>query len=417
MKFSAIIAIEGVPTGDGRFLERRSLSFEDGPWPLRFKPDGTHDGIVVGTIDRVWRSGDEIRAAGTLHLDSSDPEVTAAANRVAELSDEGLAGLSVGMDDQRGELRIRKEALLEVTEEEELEESKDGRVVVGRWRSDDQLTVTTYARLREVSVTDQPAIVGTGLTLEREAVAAAGGVKSWFANPVFGMDANQDDRLVWQKPLRSDESGHWGAPLTVTEDGRVFGHLATKGRCHASYTDICLNLDALDPSYSFDEFLTGEAVKGVRTGPIVLNTSHSVRADGTIKDWDWLANTGQAVADVTVGQDQHGIWVAGRTRPGITPSQLAALKGSALSGEWTPAPGKLGLRLSGILAVNGPGFAVARRPVTAAGGIWTFSPGNEPNSDCGCSEKEELSLRDALRRVGEKAFTAALSRNRSTVSR
>lgn len=416
MKFTAIIAIEGIPTGDGRELAPRSLAFESNqPYPLRFKPDGTHDGIVVGTISRVWRSGSEIRAEGDLHLDSADPDVTAAASRVAELAEEGLAGLSVGMDDQQVEIRVRREAMevVEVEEPAEPETTKDGRVVVARWKSDDELAVTISARLREVSVTDQPAIVGTGLTLERAPVAAAGGLMSIdaFANPRFGPDGDTDVRLAWQKPLRKDEGGHWGAPLTVTRDGRIFGHLATKGRCHASYSDVCMNLDALDPTYSFDEFLIGEAVPGIRTGPIVLNTSHSVRADGTMKSWDWLADTGEAVADVSVGVDQHGIWVAGRTRPGITPAQLAALKGSALSGEWTPSPSKMGLRLSGILAVNGPGFAIARRPVAAANGVYSFGPAG----DCGCTDKKELSLREALHQVRQKALSSALERRRSTV--
>lgn len=405
MRFTAIIAIEDVPTGDGRMLAPKSLVFDSAPYPLRFKGDGSHDGIVVGTLDEVWRSGTEVRARGDLHLDSADPEVTAAASRVAELAEEGLAGLSVGMDDQEVEIRVRRE-LLEVVEDVEVDEMpdrevKDGRVIVGRWKADDELAVVVNARLREVSVTDTPAIVGTGLTLEREPVAAAGGVRSWFDNPNFGYDGSDDTRLVFQNPIRADDAPHWGCPLTVTPQGRVYGHMATKGRCHAARQDVCLNLDALDPSYSFDEFLVGEAVPGVRTGPIVLNTPHSIRADGTIRDWDWLANTGQAVADAAVGVDRHGVWVAGQVRPGVTKQQLAALKGGALSGEWTPAPGRFGLRLSGILVVNGPAFAVARHPVAASGGTYTFGPGG----DCGCSGggRKIVPLNEAYWRTRAKA--------------
>lgn len=223
-----------------------------------------------------------------------------------------------------------------------------------------------------------------------------------FMNPGFGPDGDKDSRLVWQRPLRPDEPGHWGAPLTVTADGRVYGHLATKGRCHGGFPDRCVNLDMLDASYTFDEFLTGEAAPGVRTGPVVLNTSHSVRADGTIKDWDWLANTGDAVADVNVGVDMHGVWVAGKLRPGITEQQRAALVGSPLSGEWTPSPGRLGLRLSGILAVNSPGFTIARKPVAASSGlVYTFGP------DCGCDGDIEVTVDDTPETVPEPVTASA----------
>lgn len=522
MKFTAIIAIEGAATGDGRVLAPDAVSWEDGPHPLRFSPDGSHDGIVVGTIDRVWRSDRELRAAGDLHDQSTDPDVRTAALRVIELAEEGLAGLSVGLDSQElvqlqatAPSRFAEEPNLDTPDAADLNAAARRECVrrgwslpdgsypirdaahhgtadlnkairaVGRgsaphdeirrhimrraralgasdripetWMPDGDVEATTEVdelaarraakmpewlrsleslltpgttpavidedgvahyelnvivsgRLREVSVTDQPAIVGTGLTLEREPVAASGGVRSWFTNPAFGADGSADTRLVFQQPLRRDERGHWGCPLTVTANGRVYGHLATRGRCHASYAETCVNLNLLDPTYSFDEFLTGEAVPGVRTGPVVLNTTHSVRADGTMRDWDWLAHTGQAVADVAVGADEHGIWVAGRTRPGITPSQLAALRGSALSGEWTPSPGKFGLRLSGILAVNGAGFTVARAPVAAAGGTYTFGPG-AVTTDCGCDgEAPQMDLREALARVRSSALRAVRTR-------
>lgn len=519
MRFEGIAVIEGEDTGDGRLIGLKAVRWEEGPWPLRFERTGTHDGIVVGTITDTWRSGTEVRVAGTLHADTKDPETFAAVQRVVELAEEGLAGLSVRLDSEEVEMRVKLSVLNRSTGAEESDYltgdpelftvnrsgwssmpiNKEARwdgaaarralaswsgvdksdaprsawnkyrraflwydsgepgqvgsykfplafpaggrlslnlsavnnakarlagasipdadkarmelilnaiqrragvgeeatVVVGEWTTGDEQKVITAGRMREVSVVDQPAIVGTKLRVITDPVAASGGVDSAFTNPRFGPDGDQDVRLVWQEPIRNDEVGHWGCPLTLTNDGHLFGHLATKGRCHGSFPDICLNLDGLDPSYTFDEFLTGQAVPGIRTGPIVLNTSHSIRADGSVKDWDWLADTGDAVADVAVGQDHHGIWVSGRVRPGIGKQQLAALKGSALSGEWVPSPGKLGLRLAGILAVNSPGFLVRREPVAASGGrVLTLGP------DCGCHGTELSALARALQKVG-----------------
>lgn len=524
MRFNAIIAVEGAATGDGRVLAPDAVTWADGPWPLRFKRDGTHDGIVVGTIDRVWRSDTELRAEGDVHDDSRDPETRDAALRVIELADENLAGLSVGLDAQElvqvqatAPSRFAEEPNMDTPVAADLNAAARRECVRRGWALPDgsypirdrehhglsdldkairavgrggrphneirmhimrraralgaadripenwipdgdtapdeemavagevdarrgarmppwlrsletllepgttpavidehgvahyELNVIVAGRLREVSVTDQPAIVGTGLTLEREPVtAAAGPVRSWFSDPRFGRNGHEDSRLVFQEPLRRDESPHWGAPLTITKSGRIFGHLATKGRCHAGYLNSCVNIDALDPSYTFDDFLTGEAVPGVRTGPLVIDTTHSVTGDRKFLGYDWLSNTGQAVADVSVGRDRHGIWVAGKLRPGVTPAQVAVLRGSALSGEWLPPRSGAGsLRLMGILAVNGPGFKITRAPVVASGLVRTFGPAG----DCGCTgDADRIDLREALTRVRAGATRALRAR-------
>lgn len=270
-------------------------------------------------------------------------------------------------------------------------EDKGEYTVVGRWKSTDEVRAILSGSLYEVTATDIPSLAGTGFRVYTEdddapeAVAASLRM-SVFANPGFGVDGDADPRLVWQTPRRSDEVGHWGCPFTVEDDGRVYGHLATVARCHGAY-GVCKTIEDIDPTYDFSAYTTGEAERGVSTGPIVIGTTHSVGPDGTIKGYDWLAHTGMAVADVAIGKDQHGIWVAGKVRPGITPAQLAALKGSALSGEWLPYGPKL--RLAGILAVNGPGFLIERnkKPVTAA--VYTNSPivacgGDSQEDDCGC---------------------------------
>lgn len=380
--FRGVAAIEGQETGDGRLLERGALTWQDDePVPLRFRLHGDHDGYVIGTVEKFVRDGDLIRVFGYLH-DSDHPEITALVGRAVELIEEGHGGVSVGLDSVDAEVRLKPDVIEELNDDEvnpatPRETDGEGRIVVARWRHADQLFAFTAARIRELSVVDQPAIFpGAGIELvDEEAIAAAGGkVDPAFANPNFGTDGDEDPRLAWQEPLRPDETGHWGCPLTVTKDGRVYGHLATKGRCHSAYGDSCLNIAAIDPSYTFSDYLVGDATgTGLPTGVIIVGESHRVRPDGTVQTWDLLSNAKYGVADVTCGVDEHGIWVAGRVRPGATPEQVAALRGSALSGEWVPTPtGQR--RLKAIVAVNTPGFAVARRPVAAAGALFTTSP-------------------------------------------
>lgn len=421
--WEGILAVEGEQTGDGRLLDRGAVRWSTGPWPLKWEPTGTHDGPVVGDVAEVWRSGAEIRGRGTLHDDSRDPGVRAAVARIAELAEARLAGLSVGLDDESAELRIKADQVKtweeweaayaadaeRIEEEAAAARKTGGRVTVASWSTDDTLLAVTDGRLRHVAVTDQPAIVGTDLS--PKALAASSGMirtpgaalevpspdpvtaslrDAAFSNPNFGPDGDSDPRLVFQRRERPEETDGWGCPFTVEDDGRVYGHLATDSRCHGAYS-TCVT--APDSGGDFSMFLTGEAVRGVPTGPIILGTTHGVNPDGTVKSYDHLADTGQAVADVTVGRDSHGTWVAGRVRPGITKAQLAALRGSALSGEWLPYGPHL--RLRGILAVNSPGYAVQRTPaaVAASGGrVFTASPTCD---DC----TGRVDLATALRKV------------------
>src|SRR5690606_35995190 len=76
--------------------------------------------------------------------------------------------------------------------------------------------------------------------------------------------------------------------------------------------------------------------------------------------------TGLGGADVHVGEDKFGIWVAGAVRPGVTPEQLRTLRASPLSGDWRYINGSL--ELVGALAVNLPGFPIPRTQAVIASG-------------------------------------------------
>jgi hypothetical protein len=62
---------------------------------------------------------------------------------------------------------------------------------------------------------------------------------------------------------------------------------------------------------------------------------------------------------VAVGNDAHGIWVAGAIRPGTSESRIRELRAAGqVSGDWRRIGGSL--RLVGLLAVNVPGFPVPK---------------------------------------------------------
>jgi len=169
--------------------------------------------------------------------------------------------------------------------------------------------------------------------------------KAWFENP----------------KLREPQ------PLTVTDDGHVFGHVATWNSTH-----IGLPRATRPPrsqsnyAYFRKGLLRTDSGEDVRVGQLTLTGGHAsmqASANEAIKHYD---DTRSAVADVTAGEDQHGIWVAGSLRPDVTPNQVRAFRASAQSGDWRPINGKL--ELVAVCSVNVPGFPIARPQVLVAGG-------------------------------------------------
>ena len=194
-------------------------------------------------------------------------------------------------------------------------------------------------------------------------------------------------------------------PVTVTDEGRVFGHLAGWSTCHVGFEDVCVAPPISESNYAY--FLTGETVTAdgtrVAVGNITLGGGHagpSLRPKAALAHYD---STSSVVADVTAGEDAHGIWLAGAVRPGLSDETLAALRASAPSGDWRRIGGSM--ELIAALAVNVQGFPVPRVGVhdavqvglVAAGGV---VPGPEPQTvfqDLVGQVEKELWQRNARR--------------------
>lgn len=167
----------------------------------------------------------------------------------------------------------------------------------------------------------------------------------WFANPQLSVPVG----------------------ITVTDQGRVYGHAAQWGECHVGFDDICVS-----PPYedAHSHFMTGEVLcadgKRVAVGQITIGTGHaplSYRASRAVEHYD---NTGTVVADVAVGNDDVGIWVAGAIRPHAEMSRVHDLRASGrVSGDWRRIGGEL--RLVGLLGVNVAGFPLNTRARVASG--------------------------------------------------
>lgn len=155
-------------------------------------------------------------------------------------------------------------------------------------------------------------------------------------------------------------------PLTITNEGRVLGHIAVWNTCHTGHVDHCVTpprgCDMLD-------FMQGTVITDddsrIRTGVLTWMMEHPTDDVGyfeTIAAYDRAAaDAGLGWADVIGGEDVHGPWVSGGLRPGLSDGQLRILRALSLSGDWRWSQRAHRYELLGVLAVNYPGF-----PITAA---------------------------------------------------
>jgi hypothetical protein len=177
--------------------------------------------------------------------------------------------------------------------------------------------------------------------------------------------------------------------LTVTADGRVYGHLATWDQPHIGYDGkLVYPPKSNDGTYGYfrqSQVMTADGSL-VPVGIITMNTGHAAEnlsADAAAAHYD---NTGTMVAAVNVGEDALGIWIAGSMLPDVSPELRTRFSLARVSGDWRqPRPGA-GLELIAALSVPNPGFPVrqpdtllnADRMALAAAGFPQY-PGFQPN--------------------------------------
>lgn len=371
--WSGVIGMEGELTGDGRLIEDGALEWAT-PAPLRFVLEdvGGHEGAVtVGRILSIERGeGGKIEASGDFDLGS---DVGREAARL--VGSEIMNGISMDLDSIAFEVRVARELYDEVMGESEeapeesvegeepaeveLETDEEGRVIVAKMNGDQELMVSTAARIRGATLVSIPAFILAKIFAAAPAAREEGALVA-SAAPI------EPPKAWFFKPEANGPTA-----LTITDDGQVYGHLATWDTCHVadpSGAGVCVMAPKNTTGYAY--FHTG-AVKTaegsqVPTGPIRFNTSHaSMRANApdAVAHYD---NTGLAGADVHAIDGKFGIWVSGALRPSVSAEQIRTLRASPLSGDWRYVEGRL--ELVGALAVNLPGFPIPRTSGLVASG-------------------------------------------------
>lgn len=353
--FIPLIIPEGVESGDGRIFDEGVITMRDLPLPLlwQIKSGEGHSGSVVvgkitsmervkggiGNAHGVFDSGEFGKEAERLVRGGFIRGVSADLDKFEASEEEVEAGNEE--EDSSGQSRIKiskarvmaatlvpkpafQECTIQIVEDEDQQEDEvvpDGVYVDG------------------VDEADASALVACGIVA---GIIPTTPPESWFDNPKLKK----------------------ATPLTVDDEGRVFGHIAA---WHVDHIGMAFGTKPPRSRSNYSYFHTGvvrtESGKDVPVGQLTLAGGHAsleMSAKQAVRHYD---DTASAIADVHAGEDAYGIWVAGALRPGTTPEQIRALRASAPSGDWRPIKGHL--ELVAVCQVNVPGFPIARARVAS----------------------------------------------------
>lgn len=355
-KFLIPLAIpEELESGDGREVDRYALDTRNLPLPLMWQiqtGDGHNGSVVVGRIDSMGRTpqgigmaigyfdvgpyGREaermVRAGMLRHVSADMDKFEAEAEEAAEKDSRRIGKNKLAIKKARvmGVTIVAKPAFQECTIEmapiHEL--TMEGDVL-----PDGIIT-------EPVDPIEQVALVAAGYIADAIPVVPP---RSWFDDPKLN------------RPT----------PLTVDDDGRVYGHVAAWSQPHMNPA-----LNGVQPPRSASGYayfnkgvIRTDDGTDVTVGQLTLVGGHAdlnFSARDAVKHYD---DTASAFADVHAGEDDHGIWVSGALRPGVSAEQIRAIRASTPSGDWRPVRGKL--ELIAVCQVNVPGFPIARAMVAS----------------------------------------------------
>lgn len=328
--WSGVLARLGVTTGDGRIIAPGEGGSRELPLPLlwqRETDDGHGRAVVVGRIETLSIGDGMVTATGSL-LESAPWDAI-------EQLEAAVIGPSVDLDD------------IEYVMEE------NGTTVITRWRIAGA-TLVAIPAFADVNITldPLPALPADGDLVEApqpvaEWVYASAGTDPATLPPTEWFRAPDLDRLT---------------PLTVSDSGRVFGHIAGWGQCHIGLPG-CVTPPSSPTAYTYFHVAEQQTREGdlLPVGTLVTGPRHADAQLAFRAAQEHYDDPSAAVARVVAGEDEHGIWVAGWILPGASAEALETFRSNPVSGDWRRVGGQL--EMIAICTVNAPGFPVPRARV------------------------------------------------------
>ena len=356
-----LVIPEGIETGDGRMFRKGSISTRELPLPLLWQmhtSDGHSGSVVVGRIDRMERTDDGIGNAFGVF---DDGEYGKEAERLVRHG--FIRGVSADMDQFEAEQQKK-------VDKSDAENDVEPEEVGG-----DKLTINK-ARVMAVTMVPKPAFQECKIFLIEEDEPQEDTMIPQDGIYVEDVDGKEQGAVVASAILAgaipvvppttwfNNPKLKAPTPITVDDDGRVFGHIAA---WNVDHIGLVAGTKPPRSRSNYGYFHTGvirtDNGKDIPVGQLTLAGGHAsleASALDAVKHYD---DTGSAIADVHAGEDAYGIWVAGALRPSASPEQIRALRASAPSGDWRPIRGSL--ELVAVCQVNVPGFPIARARVAS----------------------------------------------------
>lgn len=150
-------------------------------------------------------------------------------------------------------------------------------------------------------------------------------------------------------------------PLTVTREGRIFGHLAGWGVPHRGLAGRILPPRS---STNYSRYVNKTAVvagldgqpRMVPAANLTMDVSHAAMSAGIAAATAHYDHSGTIIAQIAVFEDEHGIAYSGAVLPDVTPAQIRRALACGTSGDWRRYAPTRTLELCAALLVPVEGF-------------------------------------------------------------
>ena len=408
--WEGVLAVEGKPTSDRRYLMPGEITHRDLPVPLRVQTEqqGGHDSAKsVGRIEQIERipasefdkfdlelPDQAVVIWGSGTLDGS--ELSAEAERIIE------NGAGVSLDLPWDRLAIIDPETYEEVDPAEVDftDLLTGKFLQGIAGKIAAATVVDVAAFEEASIrlTETEALVASALPIRFVA----------DPNTLVASAAPLEPPRDWFFLDEPDEP----TPFTITPEGIVYGHIALWSACHRGQMNgrwsPCVQAPHSRSKYAhfhLGGLLTAEGDE-IAVGRMTVGTEHAPTQWGAARAREHYDNSGNVVAFVRAYDGIFGIWVAGAIKSDATPEQVRDLRACPPSGDWRSEDRHL--ELQAVLAVPYAGFATPRSQLalTASGDeleILTMILGPPTPDDFAFAAEEEADMKveEALDMVAE----------------
>ena len=318
VRWQGQLAPIGEATGDGRVFDSEGdFAFREFPLPLLWQEttgEGHDSSRVVGTIDTGEVKDGAVVATGT---------VFASEAKVLELLDAGVIRPSVDLCDMVAEV------------------------------DDEETMIVSSAKIMAATLVAKPAFERVFINVDSDETSEVDADALVAAAAVI-------DLPVMQASMFDDPQLDEPTPLTVTSEGRVYGHLALWDSSHVGMPGRKVKPPRSSTGYSafHQSTVLTDNDDRLAVGRLTVGGGHASSRAGVRAAAEHYDQTGSCWAFVRAGEDDLGIYVAGCVNPDATPAQVRAGASAPLSGDWRRIGSNL--ELVAALSVSTPGFPIRR---------------------------------------------------------